>query len=51
MVEGPTERVSQHKPEQPPHAGFSLQAQGEGSRICTLLLISVCAAHAEFEVC
>lgn len=37
MVEDSTEQVSQHEPEQPPGAGFSLQAKGEGSRICTFI--------------
>lgn len=50
MVEGPAKQVSQHEPEQPPCASVSLRAKGEGSRICTLFFISVCAAHAEFEV-
>lgn len=49
MVEGPAKQVSRHEPEQPPLAGVSLRAKGEGSRICSLFFISVCAAHAEFE--
>lgn len=51
MVEDSTEQVSQHEPEQPPGAGFSLQAKEKGPEFVLLLLISVCAAHAEYEVC